>query len=1411
MKKIVSFVLAALMVFTMLPASALAADTAVPEQNYAINTNSYMTRLRVDLDNEAEFQLGFKVHWDGEQDNRFTPQMGAQLLQSGKIQIDDGKVWSFREAELDFATEDTRSSFHTYNKAFIREFFEKDTFRITVTTPEGYTVQAENVENQMSAEERTAFKASLDTGVKPNGQYTVEPVYTYLKDNWGTQVMRIDFKEFGNSTGEKTTFRDNAVMKINGHSFGTMKSMGFTVGTYYDFELQDLSVIKDVILYDDLNIELTVSEQTISFTIKNELTPEQRQEIAGKGPQTDPETGTKPETQVVTIGDSKVMLLKSNDHAQESMSGPTMKKDAQLITSASGEHTLVLHFAPAEIMDILAYATNLKLEGCTTQFVLREDNSGVCIAKIPAFSESEIIIPGEIFSSVMNAEVALKVTKPAETSDLQKALEQMVSETEDMLKKGQFYDTTVQPVREALEAAKKPEDAIVAYTGLVKAVAGLRRIVEDPFVGDTLFHMEALDTSVIGKKSLAKYVRVEIIDGKKVLTAHYNSYLDWDGLIYMDSARVLDQDGREIPSEYHLDENKNGTLTFEMPYVPGSGIFDIVLGNGNVNEGSRDKYIETKLQMNYATIVKGPFKTLLEDAVGQYGYYTDADWSTRVPMEQRKDAYTSSSWEHFEKTLTQCKKNLELGALTQKQIDASVKELKDARMALVYKIKAGSGNTANVGTSALNSPEAPYYPSDAYAEYPEIVGWGGSKVIFGTDGAVYRVLDNGQAQIDGKTVNTGKLLLMAESLRVKKPFASDAGNVSVRWQDSLLRKYMNGEFYANNFSDVEKKAIVKSVIDSYDYLEVGFGHPSKDPATEIKTEDYIFAPSMAVMNSEQYGFGSNDSRITPQNYAMRDVLQDALGDYVVMGVSPKGRLNGMYELSSQNLEAPPCMYLDTSKILMTVDAATGIPQGVTPVKPLETNLWKFVMHDETLKLKDSYQAQVSGNTVSVDVGDFKGQLMAVVVEGDDFASGTIRAYGKIDAAGFELSDFDAAKEKLYVMEIRDENGKTAYASQPALVKIDENIGSGDQQNSETNLADGTYSVDVALWHESSDRASMGDAAFANSRQAVVTVKDGKVTEVRATTGPVAMGPIVSAITEVQVNGRPVNILMKETLTTAPAGNEVDYIKQFGFQLPDAAQPEKLEGITYVPVQFKVPDTPMGDNMMAARIKLDWSTAVKNDEIAPEKPVDPQEPSIPEKPELTELDLEDKATGIRVHADKGVFNEEVILVVTPIVSGKQYEDAAKSLDSVGKKFKLYEVHFENRKGEEIQPNGKVTVSYPIPADYDASKLALYRINEDGTKTLVSGVVENGCYQVVQKHFSTYALVEKGSRTAGTEHNENGKPNTPDTPNKPNTPNKPVAPNSAQTGDGAPVLALVSLALVSAAAIVVLVVGKKRRVK
>lgn len=225
----------------------------------------------------------------------------------------------------------------------------------------------------------------------------------------------------------------------------------------------------------------------------------------------------------------------------------------------------------------------------------------------------------------------------------------------------------------------------------------------------------------------------------------------------------------------------------------------------------------------------------------------------------------------------------------------------------------------------------------------------------------------------------------------------------------------------------------------------------------------------------------------------------------------------------------------------------------------------------------------------------------------------------------------------------------------------------------------------------------------------------------------------------------------------------------------------------VPLQVFVPvmeDISAGSGTQNVLLKLDWSTLKETTEddpdFQPEEPVE-QSPAV---------NVTDPTTGIKVEADKGVFPEGVEQVVTQITSGADYDKAASILSDVGKKFRLFEIHFE-LDGAEVQPNGIVTVYYPIPEGYDADKVVLYRINEDGTKTLVKGTVENGFYKVMTKSFSTYALVEQGSTITDAENSAN------------------VGSDIPQTGDSTNALPFALLALASGGMIGVLFISRKRK--
>ena len=229
---------------------------------------------------------------------------------------------------------------------------------------------------------------------------------------------------------------------------------------------------------------------------------------------------------------------------------------------------------------------------------------------------------------------------------------------------------------------------------------------------------------------------------------------------------------------------------------------------------------------------------------------------------------------------------------------------------------------------------------------------------------------------------------------------------------------------------------------------------------------------------------------------------------------------------------------------------------------------------------------------------------------------------------------------------------------------------------------------------------------------------------------------------------------------------------------------------YVPLHVFVPvmeDISAGTGDQDVLLKLDWSTLTKTTEDDPNfEPADPVEQS-------PAVDFTDSATGVMVSADKGVFEEGVQIVVSETTQGADYDTAASSLSDVGKKFKLYDVNFLDADGNEVAPNGTVSIRFPVAAGYDSANLAVYRLVDSG-KVLVRGTVEDGYYTVSTKTAGAYVLVEKGSTITDAENTQNVSNGDTAVP---------------QTGDDSNVAAYALLALAAAGMMGLALVVRKRK--
>ena len=71
---------------------------------------------------------------------------------------------------------------------------------------------------------------------------------------------------------------------------------------------------------------------------------------------------------------------------------------------------------------------------------------------------------------------------------------------------------------------------------------------------------------------------------------------------------------------------------------------------------------------------------------------------------------------------------------------------------------------------------------------------------------------------------------------------------------------------------------------------------------------------------------------------------------------------------------------------------------------------------------------------------------------------------------------------------------------------------------------------IALWNANIDQESMGNSAFENNRQALVTVNNGIAT-VEVASNPVAVSGYTSALKSIQSSDTTIKVLSKAPFTT----------------------------------------------------------------------------------------------------------------------------------------------------------------------------------------------------------------------------------------------------------------------------------------
>ena len=274
-----------------------------------------------------------------------------------------------------------------------------------------------------------------------------------------------------------------------------------------------------------------------------------------------------------------------------------------------------------------------------------------------------------------------------------------------------------------------------------------------------------------------------------------------------------------------------------------------------------------------------------------------------------------------------------------------------------------------------------------------------------------------------------------------------------------------------------------------------------------------------------------------------------------------------------------------------------------------------------------------------------------------------------------------------------------------------------------------------------------------------------------------------------------NLVPATVLTTQKDSDGNDVIDQYNdantlypellkIKLVDKASEKYVPLQVFVPVMESIAEE---TGTQPVLMQLDWSTLKVDEsgEIDPEKPVE-QSP---------EVNFTDTATGVKVHADKGVLPEGASITVTAVTSGAAYDSAVAVLGDDAKNAKLYEVKFFDKDGNAVKPNGTVSITFPS----DDENTIVYRISDD-SKVLVKGTFADHAYTVITKTGGIYAEV----LTTAVDPEDPAKPGDSDKPATPGDSDGPLNPGTGVTVGFAAVVP----ALCAGAA---MIAAKKRRNK
>lgn len=220
--------------------------------------------------------------------------------------------------------------------------------------------------------------------------------------------------------------------------------------------------------------------------------------------------------------------------------------------------------------------------------------------------------------------------------------------------------------------------------------------------------------------------------------------------------------------------------------------------------------------------------------------------------------------------------------------------------------------------------------------------------------------------------------------------------------------------------------------------------------------------------------------------------------------------------------------------------------------------------------------------------------------------------------------------------------------------------------------------------------------------------------------------------------------LQAAITAVGNLHEQDYTAESWKMLADALTAATAVNDTKYALQAEV-DT-AAQNLLAA-----ISDLKAKDNNNGSNPDNPNQPNNPGQPAANPVQVTDCGTGVSITADAGILPEATQLEVQKVTSGEAYNRAVTALQDVSGKIALFDISLLLN-GDKIQPqSGTVTVRIPIPDGFDRSKLALYYIADDGTKTSLEFTIDGNDIVFTTTHFSCYAITDTSVPGTGTTPN------------------------------------------------------------